>query len=77
MYATVVFGKGRACEGANVGICQSQVQQQLAAAAVMVVVSLSVVAQLGLTACWQSGNLHYTVGSGCCGSGLRTDTGLA
>jgi len=25
---------------------------------------LSVVAQLHLTACWQSGNLHYTVGHG-------------
>jgi len=35
-----------------------------AAAAVMVAVSLSVVAQLRLTACWQSGNLHYTVGHG-------------
>ena len=35
-----------------------------AVAAVMVAVSLSVVAQLHLTACWHSGNLHYTVGSG-------------
>jgi len=25
----------------------------------------------------QSGNLHNTVGSGCCGSGLGTGTGLA
>jgi len=38
---------------------------------------LSVVAQLRLTACWQSGNLHYTVGSGCCGSGLGTGAGPA
>jgi len=38
---------------------------------------LSVVAQLRLTACWQGGNLHYTVGSGCCGSGLGIGTGLA
>jgi len=38
---------------------------------------LSVVAQLRLTAGWQSGSLHYTVGSGCCGSGPGTGTGLA
>ena len=38
---------------------------------------MSVVAQLRLTACWQSGTLHYTVGSDCCGSGLGTGTGLA
>jgi len=58
-YATVVFGEGRVCEGANVGVCQWQVQQQWWWA-----VSLSVVAQLRLTACWPSGNLHYTVGHG-------------
>jgi len=28
MYATVVFEDGQVCEGANVGVCQSQVQQQ-------------------------------------------------
>ena len=54
-YATVVFGEGRVCKGANVGVCQSQVQQWWWA------VSLFVVAHFRFTACWQSGNLHYTV----------------
>jgi len=46
------------CEGANVSLSVTST-----AAAVMVG-GVCLVAQLRLTACWRSGNLHYMVGHG-------------
>jgi len=61
---TVVFGEGRVCEGANVGVCQSVTTHKYSSSSSSDGLRyLSVFAQLSLAACWHSGNLHYTVGS--------------
>ena len=51
--------------GANVGVCQSVTTHKYSSSSSSDGLRyLSVFAQLSLTACWRSGNVHYTAGNG-------------